>query len=203
MNRTVLSAFVGVLLAACLCAGCTSGPSPENASADISLPDINTGIVAISPAATGHVSFTLEEAATAVYGAASLNNTSAAQVQIMYIRGEQVSIDGAAGRWLFGVRMENSTKMFSVSPAGVKEIPWGVGLPTQAIDLNRVLSPSAAIVRACPECTVANSTVQSAISSDGIKLELKNGGYTVTLPDSFSPRVRSVDAETGALTEIP
>jgi hypothetical protein len=115
-----------------------------------------------------------------------------------YIRATNLNGAGDATSWVFGIREDNMTTIYTYDRNGVVRIPWDAGLPAQEINLSTVLSPSELIASARIQIPVINSSqVQT-----GVILELMDGDYAITYPLGNSPQTITFNATTGALISV-
>ena len=183
---------VGLVVILCLCAACISGPSVKNQSVVNNTSAIDVGIVPIVSTSTSvPASYSLEDAVSAVTGDQQNQiNGSSEGLSFYYIQGVNVDASGKAERWTFGARDGNSTTMLIYDQTGVTRVSWQGGLPEQEIDTAGIVSPADIVRIAYPE----NKNI-----TGNLKIQIKNGKYTVTAPSGSQPMTYIINATTGVL----
>ncbi|HUU75456.1 MAG TPA: hypothetical protein VMW63_05150 [Methanoregulaceae archaeon] len=125
----------------------------------------------------------------------SINLTgTASQVPIHYIRGENLSADGSASIWIFGVKQDGNNYFVAISSKDQVLTPWRAWLPMDAIQISRITTPD----------RLLQTNYQQIYETFGVEdtvrieeLELANGIYTLRSGISGEEQVLLFDAGSG------
>jgi hypothetical protein len=116
------------------------------------------------------------------------------EVTIHFIRGENLSIDGSASLWIFGVKQHRTNYFVEISPIYHDFTPWRAWLPQEEIDFTKMISPDRLLDMNLP---IIQDTYQMDKSICIEELELANGIYTLRSTVSGEERSLSFDAGSG------
>jgi hypothetical protein len=165
-----------------------SSPSDQPQVTTNSTPALNVGPVQRSADLPAEY-FTLDDAVAAVNGIQSEINGSSQNPRVYYVMGQKVNAAGQAQHWILGIRQGSNTTLKTFDSTGVSTIPWQWDkLPSQAIDLPGILSPS----------EIMNLTNSGNQTQPGdAQIEISRGVYTVTMPSGSQPREYLINATTG------
>lgn len=117
---------------------------------------------------------------------------------IHYVGAKNLNDAGAATSWIFGVRNNNVTTIYTYDRNGVAIIPWDAGLPPQDIDFSTVLTPDELIA----SDRLQRPSINSSLVQTGVGFELIDGNYIITRPQGSSPQRLTFNATTGALISV-
>lgn len=189
MNRLFQYAFIFLVLAiAIYSAGCsTQDTDKEGTSSD----------------AIREISEPYEEIPEKIHFQAALSSLHSinltgddSEVSIHFIRGENVSVDGSASLWIFGVKQHRTNYFVQISPTYHDIIPWRAWLPRDEIDFTRIISPDRLL-------EMNRQLVQNTYHMDETlqigELELANGVYIITSTDSGETTILKLDAVSGRI----
>jgi hypothetical protein len=172
-----------------LCSACVS-QSPENQT-----PGQNAGLTQITlPIDSSQISFGEAQQSLREYGSESSTEPDNSN-SVYYMLSRNIDGSGNASIWIFGVSHQNGSEFLIYEKTGWTSVPWNTTLPSEAINLDTIVSPGSLFSQ--------NKAVISGNSSPAIPerwdLELQRGVYTLTITSGNSSRSLTFNATTGAL----
>ena len=186
MRKIIHAIFViSALVALVLCSACVL---PQNGK-----PPVNNSLSQITTQEiSNYISF---EEVKLKFEEYISSNSPVDKLPVYYIFSRDVNSSGNAITWLFGVRQSTGTELLMYDRAGWKIIPWNATLPSEEINLDKVVSPSTLFIQ--------NKKVVFSSSSPSVQerrdLVLKEGVYTLTITSGSTSRILTFNATSGAL----
>lgn len=176
---TVFLSLLLILSVSCLITGCTSPGGNQSSVITTPTPTPDTTPVNAPPvSATTIIPVTLKKIS---FGMAldALRGTLGTNVTILYIHGEDVDTSGLAKMWTFGLKKDGEGVFFALTGLGESVVPWPGNLPTQEIELDRMVLPDALVKK---NRNIAGLSPQGA-DNPFTMLELRDGLYMLTTID--------------------
>lgn len=123
------------------------------------------------------------------------NKGVSSNYSIYYIRGTNLTSDGRALKWMFGIKYQNQSALMYYDQTGWQSIMWQGNLPENEIVIGSILSPSGIIQKNIGIIFGSTPIQNSSIE----RLELNNGIYTLTVYRQDVKQIFSFDAVSGVL----
>ncbi|KQC03228.1 MAG: hypothetical protein APR55_02070 [Methanolinea sp. SDB] len=189
MNRLFQNAFIFLVLAiAIYSAGCSSQDTDKEGPSSDAIREISEPYEEIPE------KIHFQDALLSLH---SMNLTGDdAKVSIHFIRGENLSIDGSASLWIFGVKQHRTNYFIEISPTYHDIIPWRAWLPRDEIDFTRIISPDRLLEM---NLQVIQDTYHMDEPIQIGELELANGVYIIKSTDSGETTILKLDAVSGRI----
>lgn len=189
MNRLFQYAFIFFVLAiAIFSAGCSTRDTDKEGPSSDAIREISEPYEEIPE------KMHFQDALSSLH---SMNLTGDdSEVTIHFIRGENLSIDGSASLWIFGVKQHRTHYFVQISPMYHDIIPWRAWLPRDEIDFTRIISPDRLL-------EMNRQLLQNTYHIDETiqigELELANRVYVITSTDSGETTILKLDAVSGRI----